>query len=433
MPCSAFKASDKARFAILLPTNEWEPIVQLALTNGSTILNPAGTRGAFEEPPFARCLRFLPGHVPPRIRAGHRQHPDRQPLSAVRAGRFRHVHQRAVECRRVPPAPSSGDGGEVVDHAAAGARCAAWSDGVSMAGGSSFVIFKSSKNKEAAMKLIEYLSQPAVQVRFYEVTGDLPARRAAWRSPLLANDPLFPAFREQLERVAPLPQVPEWEEIATTIYEHGEAAVRGKFTEAQALADLDRTTDRILEKRRWILAHAPMKIRDPRRSSSFSRPRLTLIAVFFFLPVHRRVRAQRHRLRHLLARQLPQHPIHRPSRITGSCFTTPRSGRRCCNTLYFSRGGRAAHRGRLARRGAARQRQAGALQADLPHHLLRSGRDDAGRRGGGVAVPLPSAFRHDQPRAAAARAARPSTGSAIRSTPCRPSSCWPCGRTSATT
>src|SRR4051794_17535181 len=48
----------KARFAILLPTNEWDPIVMLALSNRSTLLNPAGTRGEFRAAPFAQAFDF---------------------------------------------------------------------------------------------------------------------------------------------------------------------------------------------------------------------------------------------------------------------------------------------------------------------------------------------------------------------------------------
>jgi multiple sugar transport system substrate-binding protein len=128
--------------------------------------------------------------------------------------------------------------------------------GVSMAGGSSFVVFRASRHKEAARKLIEFLSQPAEQVRLFARTGDLPARRSAWSTPALANDPYFPAFREQLERVQPLPKVPEWEEIANSIFAHGEAAIRRAKTPAAALADLDRTADTLLEKRRWMLTRA---------------------------------------------------------------------------------------------------------------------------------------------------------------------------------
>ena len=54
--------------------------------------------------------------------------------------------------------------------------------------------------------------------------------------------------------MAPLPRVPQWEQIATTIYEDGEATVRGRMTVEQAAADLDRKANFILAKRRWVLA-----------------------------------------------------------------------------------------------------------------------------------------------------------------------------------
>ena len=85
------------------------------------------------------------------------------------------------------------------------------------------------------------------------LTGDLPARRAAWRAPGLADDPHFPAFRRQLESVQPLPKVPEWEQIASVIFDRGEAAARGTVTAPAALAELDAKADELLEKRRWMV------------------------------------------------------------------------------------------------------------------------------------------------------------------------------------
>jgi multiple sugar transport system substrate-binding protein len=127
--------------------------------------------------------------------------------------------------------------------------------GISMAGGGSFVVFRASQHKAAARKLIEFLSQPKQQVRFFELTGDLPARRSAWLSPILANDTHFPAFRIQLERVESLPKVPEWEQIATAIFDRGEAAARGTVTPAAALHQMDVRADELLEKRRWMIEH----------------------------------------------------------------------------------------------------------------------------------------------------------------------------------
>ena len=52
--------------------------------------------------------------------------------------------------------------------------------GVSLAGGSSLVVFKASHHRDAAFRLIEFLSRPAQQIAFYRLTGDLPARTTAW-------------------------------------------------------------------------------------------------------------------------------------------------------------------------------------------------------------------------------------------------------------
>src|SRR3977135_3069207 len=111
--------------------------------------------------------------------------------------------------------------------------------GVSMAGGSSLSLFAGSQHKKEAWQLMEYLSRPAVQLQFYALTGDLPPRKAAWDDTTFANNKYTKAFRDQLERVVPLPQVPEWEEIATTIFEHGDPAIRKAKTVDQTRASHD--------------------------------------------------------------------------------------------------------------------------------------------------------------------------------------------------
>jgi multiple sugar transport system substrate-binding protein len=129
--------------------------------------------------------------------------------------------------------------------------------GASIAGGSSLVIFRASKSKQAAWQLLEYLSQPDVQRRFHALTGDLPPRRSAWRDGALADDAYARAFRDQLERVKPAPRVPEWERIANEIRLVAERVADGRMTVAQAQEALDARTDRILEKRRSLLGSGP--------------------------------------------------------------------------------------------------------------------------------------------------------------------------------
>ena len=47
------------------------------------------------------------------------------------------------------------------------------------------IVFRGSARKDDAWKLVEYLSEPAQQSRFYHLVGDLPARKSAWADPAL--------------------------------------------------------------------------------------------------------------------------------------------------------------------------------------------------------------------------------------------------------
>ena len=91
-------------------------------------------------------------------------------------------------------------------------------------------------------------------MRFYRLTGDLPARRHAWMEAALERDPQAGAFWTQLAAVRATPKIPEWERIATEIARHAEAAVRGTMTTDEALGALDANVDALLAKRRWLLA-----------------------------------------------------------------------------------------------------------------------------------------------------------------------------------
>ncbi|RQW78703.1 MAG: extracellular solute-binding protein [Methylococcus sp.] len=135
--------------------------------------------------------------------------------------------------------------------------------GVSLAGGSSLAVCRSSRQPEAARSLVAYLTDPEQQFAFYRLTGDLPARRSAWSHPDLAHAPHTEAFRRQLDQVRPTPKIPEWERIADKISHFAEKAVRGELGEDEALVTLNVEVDRILAKRRWLLDQAASRERWP--------------------------------------------------------------------------------------------------------------------------------------------------------------------------
>ncbi|HTK31313.1 MAG TPA: sugar ABC transporter substrate-binding protein [Candidatus Saccharimonadaceae bacterium] len=237
-------------FAILLPTNEWPQPMILGLQAGATMLKDDDTRAAFESPEFRRAFDFYLGLFRDGLAPPVSNNQIANLYQEFGRGRFAMLitgpWNLGEFARRLPPgmdaawttAPLPGPDGP----------------GLSMAGGSSLVVFSGTRHADAAWQLVEFLSRTEQQVRFYHLSGDLPARTEAWRDSALVADPKMRAFGAQLERTAPWPKVPEWEEISIRLQDQVERAVRGTATADSALATLDRDVDRMLEKRRWLHA-----------------------------------------------------------------------------------------------------------------------------------------------------------------------------------
>jgi ABC-type glycerol-3-phosphate transport system substrate-binding protein len=242
------RAAGPGRYAIFLALNEWPPPVILGLQAGSPLLTDDATRAAFAAPPFRRAFDFFlsmfrEGLAPPIANheiANLYQEFARGYFSMYISGPWNVGEFK----RRLPP--------ELQDDWGTAPLPGPLGPGVSLAGGSSLVLFQRSRHKDAAWKLVEFLSRPEQQDRFRELTGNLPARVEAWGDPTLAQDPYFGAFHDQLQRVVSTPKLPEWELIATRLQERVERAVRGGAPPDSLLRAFDRDVDRILEKRRWM-------------------------------------------------------------------------------------------------------------------------------------------------------------------------------------
>ena len=242
-----------AETAILIPTNnEWAPQVILGLQKGSSLLRDHDTFGNFRGKEFREAMATF-----------HRFF--NEGLAPVKTTQIVNVYQGMTDrlfamwisgpwnigefSKRMPAelqdkwmtAPLPAPGGGI---------------GVSLAGGSSLVMFRSSERKENVWKLMEYLSEPEVQMEFYRLTGDLPARVEAWKDPLLADNKYAAAFFAQLNHVVATPKIPEWEQIAQKVREVTELISTNTLTVEQATTELDRAVDLMLEKRRWMVQHA---------------------------------------------------------------------------------------------------------------------------------------------------------------------------------
>lgn len=278
-------------YALLLPMNEWQVPAILGLQLGSGLLRDEARFGDFQAGPFRRAFGFYlalfrQGYAPAVAEAQvanlyrefgrgyyamiisgpwnigefQRRLPEELTGSWATAplpapdGELVDCRQDSVEAvkpagikgrKSQPNQPRGVQGGE-------GCGLSAY-PGLSLAGGASLVLSRSSRDKALAFKLMEFLLAPERQVAFHHLTGDLPARRSAWADPELAGPGPVHAFKTQLERAAPLPKIPEWERIAAKIAHYAEKVVRGELAEDEALKRLDADVDLILEKRRWLM------------------------------------------------------------------------------------------------------------------------------------------------------------------------------------
>ncbi|WP_242107798.1 sugar ABC transporter substrate-binding protein [Luteimonas aquatica] len=239
------------RYAILLPLNEFEPLLNLAIQQPEPLLREDGRYGNFRSPGFKRTLAFykeiFDNDWAPKVANTAISNVWDEFGKGYYTFYVNGPWNIAEFKKRLPPElagawmtmPLPGPDGP----------------GASVAGGTSFVVFRSSRHKAASWKLIAYLSRPEVQVRFHGLTGNLPSRRSPWQAASLSGDPYARAYRVQLERAKPTPKVPEWERIATELRLVGEQLANDRMSVDEAAAELDRRADRILEKRRWMLDH----------------------------------------------------------------------------------------------------------------------------------------------------------------------------------
>ena len=252
--CKKIKAlfPGEEKYAIYLPTNEWPPFIIFGLQNNASLLKENNTRAYFSSREFKEAFEFL-----------IKFHKDK--LAPIGISQVTNVYQafkdeyfaiyisgpwnineykkwmtgKLADKWSTAPLPSkSGDN----------------YPGVSLAGGSSLVVFKNSEHKKEVWKFIEFLSEPSTQIEFYNLLYNLPAVKEAWEDASIANNIYTKAFYEQFNNVVATPKIPEWEQIAfSKVQQYAELAARDALSINEALQKLDKDVDLILEKRRWLI------------------------------------------------------------------------------------------------------------------------------------------------------------------------------------
>jgi len=252
--CKGIKAlyPGEDKYAIYLPINEWAPFIIFGLQNNAELLKDNNSRGNFNSKEFKEAFEFLVKF-------------HKEKLAPLGISQVTNVYQAFADeyfsiyisgpwninefKKRM-----TGDLADKWSTAPMPSKTGEDYPGVSLAGGSSLVVFEKSEHKEEVWKFIEFLSEPSIQIEFYKLIYNLPAIKEAWEDSSIANNIYMKAFYEQFNHVVPTPKVTEWEQIAfAKVQQYAEIAVRGAMSIDNTLKNLDKDVDMILEKRRWLL------------------------------------------------------------------------------------------------------------------------------------------------------------------------------------
>ncbi len=224
-------------YAFALPTNDWQIFLMFYWQNGGELLNGSPlTAGRFEET-IAYLKRFFDENLAP-LEGGN----DTDLLTAFESGYFPAFISGPWMISQLETSKPQLNGRWATAPLPAGKKRA------SFMGGCNFVMFKSSPRKALAWKFMEFMADPEMQAKWYDISGDLPASRKAWSAPALSENPRLASFRKELDTAKAPPQAPEWENIAGTINDAVEEAVFGRVTAQAAREKLSARIEKILAK-----------------------------------------------------------------------------------------------------------------------------------------------------------------------------------------
>lgn len=238
-------------YAIYFPTNEWVPLIIFSLQNNAHLLRNNYTEPAFTDSEFVAAFQFLSRFYSEKLspsnitdvtniyqafEEGYIAMYITGPWNVSEFKKRLSINSQNIWMTAPLPSPDS------------------IYPGVSLAGGASLVINRNSKNKELAFKFIEFLSNPEIQIKFYNLVGSLPSKKSAWNDSTFANDPYLKAFRIQLERTQAMPKLAEWENIMISkIQKYVEEVALNKLSVIEACQRLNKETEILLEKRKYLI------------------------------------------------------------------------------------------------------------------------------------------------------------------------------------
>jgi len=209
-------------YAISLPTSNFEIAAMFAWQNGANVLNADNTAPMVESNEFKDAMdfyaRFLDEGLAPKEDAA-----DVNIFNAFKTG----FYSMFISGPWMLNLVDRYCGDEFKGKWDVSILPAGKAGPISFVGGANLVMFRDSKHKAAAWKLLEFLSKPDVQVEWYKINNNLPSLKAAWNDSYFATKPMVQVFGEQLKYTQSPPNIPEWEQINSRLGRHIEEIVIG--------------------------------------------------------------------------------------------------------------------------------------------------------------------------------------------------------------
>lgn len=239
----ALQTKAGAKYGIQLPAggaDSFQAALPLAWSNGAKLMNSDSTKWTLDSPEMIDAMKYVNSFFTEGIA-------NKNPSTAAGASEAAFVDGSAPMMLSGPfdIGQLNKAGGPGFEDKYKVAVLPKAKSGTSFVGGCDLAVFKNSKNRDAAWKLVQWLSQPENQVKWYKATGDLPAVQGAWKDASLSGDNKLSVFGEQLKTTDSPPTVQTWTQVAAAADSALEQMVKAGQGPSEAMKGLQSTADSI--------------------------------------------------------------------------------------------------------------------------------------------------------------------------------------------
>lgn len=212
----------------------WQSVMPFAWSNGADLTKDGGKAYSFNSPQLKEALAYYGSFFADGI--------------ADKAAAVQPTTDADFASGKVPMFISGPWMMSIVEKAGGGAAFKAKYDvtpmpvkkeSSSFVGGADLAVFKGSKNRDAAWKLVQFLTDAKAQAKWYGISTDLPSLKAAWDDSALKADPKLAKFGTQLETAKAPPSFPTWEEVASKFDSSIEQVCKKGLDPGKALQQVD--------------------------------------------------------------------------------------------------------------------------------------------------------------------------------------------------